>query len=262
MATSSMHICMDSSDWLKGVVSEDAGTKSSSPAPSGELIAGPRGPLSPMDRRLRPRHDQPLKCPRCDSTHTKFCYYNNYSLTQPRYFCKTCRRYWTKGGSLRNVPVGGGCRKNKRVNPKKGNAGHHLPVTSLQLSFSGMQLPFQEHHNFADWKYNYGGELNNIGDVNNGLVDLHALNALRFSIGMSGGMQVPIMDANQGFEIPFLGHEEVNEVDVKPVGRVLPIEWHDTYSCGDNNRETMNYYPSEANIWGAMNENHVPSTNI
>jgi hypothetical protein len=55
-----------------------------------------------------------LNCPRCHSSHTKFCYYNNYSLTQPRYFCKTCRRYWTEGGSLRNVPVGGGSRKNKR----------------------------------------------------------------------------------------------------------------------------------------------------
>ncbi|XP_050379575.1 dof zinc finger protein DOF3.5 [Argentina anserina] len=53
-------------------------------------------------------------CPRCGCSNTKFCYYNNYSLTQPRYFCKGCRRYWTKGGSLRNVPVGGGCRKNRR----------------------------------------------------------------------------------------------------------------------------------------------------
>ncbi|KAK8717373.1 hypothetical protein V6N13_044644 [Hibiscus sabdariffa] len=55
------------------------------------------------------------KCPRCDSPNTKFCYYNNYSLSQPRHFCKTCRRYWTKGGALRNVPIGGGCRKNKRL---------------------------------------------------------------------------------------------------------------------------------------------------
>lgn len=54
-------------------------------------------------------------CPRCGSCNTKFCYYNNYSLTQPRYFCKSCRRYWTKGGSLRNVPLGGGCRKNRRL---------------------------------------------------------------------------------------------------------------------------------------------------
>ncbi|KAH7566813.1 hypothetical protein JRO89_XS08G0238900 [Xanthoceras sorbifolium] len=61
------------------------------------------------------QQEQALKCPRCDSPNTKFCYYNNYSLTQPRHFCKTCRRYWTKGGALRNVPIGGGCRKNKKI---------------------------------------------------------------------------------------------------------------------------------------------------
>nr|KYP41390.1 Dof zinc finger protein DOF5.7 [Cajanus cajan] len=58
-----------------------------------------------------------IKCPRCDSSNTKFCYYNNYSLSQPRHFCKTCRRYWTNGGALRNVPIGGGCRKNKKPKP-------------------------------------------------------------------------------------------------------------------------------------------------
>ncbi|KAL4569256.1 hypothetical protein LXL04_024892 [Taraxacum kok-saghyz] len=63
---------------------------------------------------LRPP-EQAVKCPRCDSTNTKFCYYNNYNLTQPRHFCKTCRRYWTKGGALRNIPIGGGCRKNKKT---------------------------------------------------------------------------------------------------------------------------------------------------
>lgn len=74
------------------------------------------------DRRLRPHHgqnQQTLKCPRCDSLNTKFCYYNNYNLSQPRHFCKSCRRYWTKGGVLRNVPVGGGCRKTKRSKPKQ-----------------------------------------------------------------------------------------------------------------------------------------------
>ncbi|KAK4374612.1 hypothetical protein RND71_005289 [Anisodus tanguticus] len=73
------------------------------------------------DWRLRPNHHQnhqALKCPRCDSLNTKFCYYNNYNLSQPRHFCKSCRRYWTKGGVLRNVPVGGGCRKSKRSKPK------------------------------------------------------------------------------------------------------------------------------------------------
>ncbi|KAH9294493.1 hypothetical protein KI387_040304 [Taxus chinensis] len=72
------------------------------------------------DRRAKPLPPaQALKCPRCDSMNTKFCYYNNYNLSQPRHFCKSCRRYWTKGGSLRNVPVGGGCRKNKRSNKHK-----------------------------------------------------------------------------------------------------------------------------------------------
>ncbi|CAN4100359.1 unnamed protein product [Withania somnifera] len=73
------------------------------------------------DRRLRPNNHQnlqALKCPRCDSLNTKFCYYNNYNLSQPRHFCKNCRRYWTKGGVLRNVPVGGGCRKSKRSKQK------------------------------------------------------------------------------------------------------------------------------------------------
>ncbi|KAJ8754588.1 hypothetical protein K2173_010194 [Erythroxylum novogranatense] len=67
-----------------------------------------------MEKGWRPNAEISPSCPRCGSTNTKFCYYNNYSLTQPRYFCKGCRRYWTKGGSLRNVPVGGGCRKNRR----------------------------------------------------------------------------------------------------------------------------------------------------
>ncbi|GMI76502.1 dof affecting germination 1 [Hibiscus trionum] len=72
-------------------------------------------PMEAASRRTRPQNDQALNCPRCNSTNTKFCYYNNYSLSQPRHFCKTCRRYWTEGGSLRNVPVGGGSRKNKRA---------------------------------------------------------------------------------------------------------------------------------------------------
>lgn len=44
---------------------------------------------------------------------TKFCYYNNYNVNQPRHFCRNCQRYWTAGGTMRNVPVGAGRRKNK-----------------------------------------------------------------------------------------------------------------------------------------------------
>ncbi|CAN6292644.1 unnamed protein product [Urochloa humidicola] len=66
---------------------------------------------SPQGQAQAAAEQTPLRCPRCNSSNTKFCYYNNYNLTQPRHFCKTCRRYWTKGGALRNVPIGGGCRK-------------------------------------------------------------------------------------------------------------------------------------------------------
>ncbi|XAR72626.1 hypothetical protein NMG60_11019335 [Bertholletia excelsa] len=138
---SSLQVCMDSSDWLQGTIPEDSGMDSSS-SPSGDMLACSR-PL--MERRLRPQHDQPLKCPRCDSTHTKFCYYNNYSLSQPRYFCKTCRRYWTKGGTLRNIPVGGGCRKNKKASSKKPN-NDQQPITPSPSPGSSSSTDLQLSH--------------------------------------------------------------------------------------------------------------------
>ncbi|KAK3188039.1 hypothetical protein Dsin_027600 [Dipteronia sinensis] len=75
--------------------------------------------------------EPPLKCPRCESTNTKFCYYNNYNKTQPRHFCKACKRHWTKGGTLRNVPVGGG-RKNKRI--KTSNTSSTITTTTTSGS--------------------------------------------------------------------------------------------------------------------------------
>ncbi|XP_008806017.1 cyclic dof factor 2 [Phoenix dactylifera] len=61
--------------------------------------------------------DKILPCPRCSSLDTKFCYFNNYNVNQPRHFCKNCQRYWTAGGTMRNVPVGAGRRKNKSSIP-------------------------------------------------------------------------------------------------------------------------------------------------
>ncbi|KAE8714304.1 Dof zinc finger protein DOF5.3 [Hibiscus syriacus] len=78
------------------------------------LQCDPTVPVFSIERKWKSNVEIAPNCPRCTSPNTKFCYYNNYSLSQPRYFCKGCRRYWTKGGSLRNVPVGGGCRKSRR----------------------------------------------------------------------------------------------------------------------------------------------------
>jgi hypothetical protein len=87
-----------------------------------------------QQQQTPPPPEQGVSCPRCDSPNTKFCYYNNYSLSQPRHFCKTCRRYWTKGGALRNVPVGGGCRKNKR---SRSAAAARLSSLNLQPPEAG-----------------------------------------------------------------------------------------------------------------------------
>ncbi|KAD7479500.1 hypothetical protein E3N88_02636 [Mikania micrantha] len=67
---------------------------------------------SEQEKTLK-KPDKILPCPRCNSMDTKFCYYNNYNVNQPRHFCKNCQRYWTAGGTMRNVPVGAGRRKNK-----------------------------------------------------------------------------------------------------------------------------------------------------
>ncbi|KAJ0790021.1 putative transcription factor C2C2-Dof family [Helianthus annuus] len=67
---------------------------------------------NPQTKNLK-KPDKILPCPRCTSMDTKFCYYNNYNVNQPRHFCKSCQRYWTAGGAMRTMAVGAGRRKNK-----------------------------------------------------------------------------------------------------------------------------------------------------
>ncbi|KAF3439178.1 hypothetical protein FNV43_RR17453 [Rhamnella rubrinervis] len=126
--------------------------------------------------------EQALKCPRCDSPNTKFCYYNNYSLTQPRHFCKTCRRYWTKGGALRNVPIGGGCRKNKKVKSSSRLSGSdskdssstseigglkffHGISPAMDFQLGGLSFPRLHHSNPSSATGIYNQLSSNFGDV-------------------------------------------------------------------------------------------------
>ncbi|KAI3462931.1 hypothetical protein Pfo_019594 [Paulownia fortunei] len=82
-----------------------------------------------------------LPCPRCNSMDTKFCYFNNYNVNQPRHFCKNCQRYWTAGGTMRNVPVGAGRRKNKNA----ASQFRHLTVPEA-LQSARVDLPNGIHH--------------------------------------------------------------------------------------------------------------------
>ncbi|KAD3641415.1 hypothetical protein E3N88_30639 [Mikania micrantha] len=96
---------------------------------------------SSLERRARPQKESAVNCPRCNSINTKFCYYNNYSLSQPRYFCKTCRRYWTDGGTLRNVPVGGGSRKNKRSSSSSSSTSISSHSSSMSKKLPDLVVP-------------------------------------------------------------------------------------------------------------------------
>ncbi|KAJ7947000.1 Dof zinc finger protein like [Quillaja saponaria] len=119
-------------------------------------------------QELLQQQQQALNCPRCDSSNTKFCYYNNYSLSQPRHFCKACKRYWTRGGTLRNVPVGGGCRKHKRVKrPTNSSAtidGSASSTASAPSSNSQSQIDMSSNSNHINPLF-YGLS-NNPCDIN------------------------------------------------------------------------------------------------
>lgn len=149
--------------------------------PIEEIVANtcPKPGVSVLERKIRPHKEQALNCPRCNSTNTKFCYYNNYSLTQPRYFCKTCRRYWTEGGSLRNIPVGGGSRKNKRPSSSSStisssNSAPTLPnkipdlphqnpkSTTLNPQDLNLAFPSSSHHHQQD---HFSSSNNNLSEI-------------------------------------------------------------------------------------------------
>ncbi|XP_009616794.1 dof zinc finger protein DOF2.5-like isoform X1 [Nicotiana tomentosiformis] len=148
-------------------------------------------PSSTLEKKVRPQKDQAVNCPRCSSTNTKFCYYNNYSLTQPRYFCKTCRRYWTEGGTLRNVPVGGGSRKNRRSSSSlssSSSSSQKLPDSNPNPSLS---------HQNPNYKINLG----NSQDFNIGLPSI--IHDHNYFHGVPDFLEFPKMDrGNNGNNQP------------------------------------------------------------
>ncbi|KAJ8567077.1 hypothetical protein K7X08_019285 [Anisodus acutangulus] len=112
-----------------------------------------QGETSNSQEKILKKPEKILPCPRCNSMDTKFCYFNNYNVSQPRHFCKNCQRYWTAGGTMRNVPVGAGRRKHKNsvlhysrisVSEALSNAGTDFPNGTQQppLKFNGTVLTF------------------------------------------------------------------------------------------------------------------------
>ncbi|CAO2165894.1 unnamed protein product [Urochloa humidicola] len=77
---------------------------------------------------------EPLPCPRCGSRETKFCYFNNYNVRQPRHLCRSCRRYWTAGGALRRVASASPGRRRPRPSAARSAAAPSAIATAPSAS--------------------------------------------------------------------------------------------------------------------------------
>ncbi|KAI5657614.1 hypothetical protein M9H77_26407 [Catharanthus roseus] len=155
---------------------------------------------------IRPQKEAALNCPRCNSTNTKFCYYNNYSLSQPRYFC----------GTLRNVPVGGGSRKNKHTTSRSSSSSSnpHLKKLNPDLTHNPNKIiPHQPHHDL-NLAYNpvppppkslFNFSLDGSGVENNGNYGISVQDNQPVVLHIRGGGD----DAAAGRSL-FLPYEELN----------------------------------------------------
>jgi len=103
-------------------------TKSDHKSDAGKNSSDGSADKQASDERTTPKTDAPanvpehhahLACARCGSEETRFCYYNNGLQSQPRHYCRSCQRYWTAGGTLRNLPKGSGKRKIVLAAPPK-----------------------------------------------------------------------------------------------------------------------------------------------
>ncbi|KAA8533574.1 hypothetical protein F0562_030992 [Nyssa sinensis] len=205
---------MDTAQWPQGI----------------GVVTTMEGSRPMIEKKPRPQKEQALNCPRCNSTNTKFCYYNNYSLTQPRYFCKTCRRYWTEGGSLRNVPVGGGSRKNKRSTassssnkfpdvapPSFSQSASQNPKIhegqDLNLAYPPTNHDYNTISSFVGLPYN-GSKTNHHENPNSSSTPSHhhlsAMELLKTGItsrGLNSFMPVPVADTNTIYSSGFIKQE-------------------------------------------------------
>ncbi|XVF27616.1 hypothetical protein REPUB_Repub14bG0123500 [Reevesia pubescens] len=223
-----------------------------------------------MKQNQQPHQQQqqhpPQKCPRCESLNTKFCYYNNYSLSQPRYFCKTCRRYWTQGGTLRNVPVGGGCRKGKRTkissSAENSSSQPHIPqqqaqqqksfITSPQTMISSnpminvssaLRTKDQSGSLASSSAISSVGSYYPGGGFLSSLAAIQSLNqpqpfnqplnqALSIGGDLGGSSNLGLL---QGYGVPSFGSQQHHQ----------PIQQTQFFHMGNRDKKTVNMYPSD-----------------
>ncbi|KAF2321910.1 hypothetical protein GH714_004427 [Hevea brasiliensis] len=230
MVFSSIPVYLDPPNWQQQP-NQQGGVRNENPQlpplpPPPHVGGGGTGSIRPgsMADRARlakiPQPELALKCPRCESTNTKFCYFNNYSLSQPRHFCKTCRRYWTRGGALRNVPVGGGCRRTRKAKAKVAQ-NPQFPVKGKWIQIQAQQMLFLQRllviclHNQVNYLLTSLHNLTQFGIGNLGLsfggIQGHMGAAsgssgqtdMGFQMGSNSGMSTAILPTGGVQQFPF-----------------------------------------------------------
>ncbi|XP_022133513.1 dof zinc finger protein DOF3.6-like isoform X2 [Momordica charantia] len=231
MVFSSVPVFLDPPNWptqpnhLQGSGGENTTQHLPPPAPpaggggGGNNGSGGPGSIRPgsMTDRARlakiPQPEAGLKCPRCESSNTKFCYFNNYSLTQPRHFCKTCRRYWTRGGAMRNVPVGGGCRRSSKrskgsSNRSKSPAGSSTSTSTVSSNSCTTDIISHQLAPPPPTHLPFLPPLHNLTDFGNIGLNFEGLQIP--SLPSSGGVESSILSSgvteNQQWKIPFFAN--------------------------------------------------------
>ncbi|KAK1378719.1 hypothetical protein POM88_025463 [Heracleum sosnowskyi] len=91
----------------------------------------PQDSHSQGEGEIKPEPNQ--KCPRCYSSDTRFCYFNNKNTSQPRYICKNCKKFWTQGGHVRNILSNGreGQMKDARDSSSSGGSAKESRLTAI-----------------------------------------------------------------------------------------------------------------------------------
>lgn len=241
-----------------------------------------------------PQPEVALKCPRCESTNTKFCYYNNYSLSQPRHYCKACRRYWTRGGALRNVPVGGGCRRNKKSKSSNSNnntsKSTSVSANNKQMGSSSSsennnnmlgnlpqqmpQSPFMASLQNFTGQYNMGNLGLSFGAQTTPDVGFHQMGS-----NSSGGMhqfsqmfdQAPMgtsnlyqFHQNEGVEPPTtssLVGEEHDQLNPR-VSQMAPVKMEENRRINPSKFTFMGTSSENSQYWGGNNWTDLPSSGL
>ncbi|KAL0304440.1 UNVERIFIED_CONTAM: Dof zinc finger protein DOF3.7 [Sesamum radiatum] len=114
------------------------------------------------------------------------------------------RRYWTEGGSLRNVPVGGGSRKNKRSSSSTPTTSAHVSTSINSSGSSKKLLPDLSPPNFSPHQ---NPKIHEAQDLNLAYNPSHLINGVsEFHVALPFGLETKNLNINPQTQNPSSHH--------------------------------------------------------